>query len=421
MARISVITAFPGLIRDFVSASVLGRGIASGKLEVSVTDIRDHSSGAYRQIDDYAFGGGGMLLMPGPLESALDAVAPRGDRFVACPTPQGVPLHQELVEDLHKASLAKRLVIVCGHYEGIDERFVERYVDVEFSIGDFVLTGGELPAVALIDAISRLVKGVVGKERAVEDDSFYSGMLDCPHYTRPADFNGALVPDVLLGGDHAAIDSFRKEEAARRTISRRPDMIARAGIMPYLRKGAYVILLHHPVRDRNGRKSTTAITGLDLHDISRACKTYGVKKYFVVTPLAPQREMVKKIARHWVDGYGAEFNPDRKEAMKLVKTCPSLAGALDWIEEREKARPFTIATTARQTDCGKNWTCVKRQMLELSRPLVFLFGTGSGLHGDILSGSSVVMNPISGGSKDYNHLSVRSAVGIVLDRFFGFR
>jgi tRNA (guanine37-N1)-methyltransferase len=421
MVRISVITAFPQLVRDFVSESVLGRGIASGKLEVSVVDIRDHAEGAYRQIDDYSFGGGGMVLMPGPLESALDSVAKREDRFVAYPTPQGVPLHQELVEDLYRASLAKRLAIVCGHYEGVDERFVERCVDIEFSIGDFVVTGGELPAIALVDAISRLVRGVVGKERAVEEDSFFGGMLDCPCYTRPADFDGDLVPDVLLGGNHAAIVSFRREEAVRRTISRRPDMIARAGIMPYLSRGAYVVLLHHPVLDRNGEKSTSAITGLDLHDISRACRTYGVKKYFVVTPLAPQREMVKKIASHWITGYGAGFNPDRKEAMGLVKTCPSLDGALGWIKEHEKAEPFTIATTARSLDCCTHWTGIKRRILDLPRPAVFLFGTGAGLHEDVLSRSSAVMSPISGGSKDYNHLSVRSAVGIVLDRFFGFR
>ncbi|MDR1020608.1 MAG: tRNA (guanosine(37)-N1)-methyltransferase TrmD [Synergistaceae bacterium] len=421
VARISVITAFPGPVRDFLGASVLGRGIASGKLEVSVVDIRDHAAGAYRQIDDYSFGGGGMVLMPGPLESALESVAGRGERCVAYPTPQGVPLHQEMVEDLYRVSLTKRLAIVCGHYEGVDERFVKRNVDVEFSIGDFVLTGGELPAIALVDAISRLVKGVVGKERAVEEDSFFSGMLDHPHYTRPSDFEGQTVPEALLGGDHAAIESFRKGEAVRRTISRRPDIIAKAGIMPFLRKGAYVLLLHHPVLDKNGGKSTTAITGMDVHDISRACRTYGIKKYFVVTPLAPQREMVKKIASHWLTGYGAEFNPDRKEAMGLVKTSPSLGSALDWIEEREKASPFTIATTARHRDGGSHWSGVKRQLLEISRPAVFIFGTGSGLHDEVLSRSSVVMRPISGGNRDYNHLSVRNAVSIVLDRFFGFR
>jgi tRNA (guanine37-N1)-methyltransferase len=421
MVRISVITAFPDLVRSFVSSSVLGRGVESGKLEVSVVDVRDHAEGAYRRIDDYSFGGGGMVLMAGPLESALDSVADKEDRFVVCPTPQGIPLHQEMVEDLCRVAGKKRLVIVCGHYEGIDERFVERNVNVEFSMGDFVLTGGELPAIALVDAVSRLVKGVVGKERAVEEDSFFSGMLDHPHYTRPADFKGSPAPEVLLSGDRSAIESFRRDEAARRTLSRRPDIIARAGITPYLKRGAYVVELHHPVLDRNGKKSTTAITGMDLHDVARACRTYGVKKYFVVTPLAPQREMVKKIAAHWITGCGANFNPDRKEAMTLIKTCSSLGGALKWIEEREKASPFTVAATAREMDDAVHWTGIKKRLLETASPVVFLFGTGSGLHYEVISGASVVMRPISGGFRDYNHLSVRSAVGIVLDRFFGFR
>jgi tRNA (guanine37-N1)-methyltransferase len=419
--RIAVVTAFPDLVRGCVSSSVLGRGVESGKLDVSVVDIRDFASGGYRQIDDYSFGGGGMVLMPGPLEAALNSLAPRGERFVAYPTPQGIPLHQELVEDLCGKARSRLLVIVCGHYEGVDERFVERSVDLEFSLGDFVLTGGELPAVALVDAVSRLVRGVVGKERAVEEDSFFSGMLDHPHYTRPASFDGVDAPDVLLSGDHAAIESFRRAEAARRTISRRPDIIARAGIMRYLRRGAYVIQLHYPVLDRFGRKSATAITGMDLHDIARACRTYGVKKYLVVTPLGPQREMVKKIAGHWLTGYGAEFNPDRREAMKLVKTCASLDKALGWIEEREKAPPYTIATTAKARGDAEHWTGVKRRLLGADSPPAFIFGAGSGLHEDVLSGSSVVMRPITGGKDGYNHLSVRSAVGIVLDRFFGFR
>jgi tRNA (guanine37-N1)-methyltransferase len=418
--KISIVTAFPDLVRNCLSASVLGRGIESGKLEASVVDIRDFASGGYRQIDDYSFGGGGMVLMPGPLESALDSVAKREERFVVLPTPQGAPLHQEMIEDLHRASRAKRLVVVCGHYEGVDERFVERCVDLEFSLGDFVLTGGELPAIALVDAVSRLVRGVVGKERAVEEDSFFSGMLDHPHYTRPANFKGSCVPEVLLGGDHEAIESFRRGEAAGRTMSRRPDVIARAGIMPYLKRGVYLVQLHHPVLDRSGGKSTTAVTGMDLHDIARACRTYGVKKYLIATPLAPQREMVKKIAGHWLSGYGAEFNPDRREAMKLIKTCASLDKALGWVEEREKTPPFTIATTACERDDATHWTGLKRRILGVDAPIVFIFGTGFGLHDDVLKRSSAVMTPISGGA-GYNHLSVRSAAGIVLDRFFGFR
>ncbi|GHV27282.1 tRNA (guanine-N(1)-)-methyltransferase [Synergistales bacterium] len=421
IVKISIVTAFPDLVRNCVSSSVLGRGIEAGKLDVSVIDLRDYGIGSYRQVDDYSFGGGGMVLMAGPLEAALDAVADREGRFVAAPSPQGTPLCQETVEDFYRAARLKRLIIVCGHYEGLDERFAERNVDAEFSLGDFVITGGELPAAILTDAVARLVSGVVGKDEAVKNDSFFSGMLDYPHYTRPAEFGGDKAPDVLLGGDHEAIKAFRLGESVRRTVARRPDVIARAGIMPWMKRGVYVIEVHYPVLDKNGAKCTTSITGLDVHDIARACRTYGIKKYIIVTPIAEQRAMAKRIAEHWTEGYGAEFNPDRSEAMRLIKTCPSIESAVSWITEREHTAPFTLATTAKMRDDASHWTSVKRRMLESGSPAVLLFGTGSGLHDEALSNASAVMAPISGGVDGYNHLSVRSAAGIVLDRFFGFR
>lgn len=419
--KISVVTAFPDLIRTYLSTSVLGRGIEAGKLAVSVVDLRDFSEGGYRQIDDYSFGGGGMVLMAKPLEAALDSISGKESRYVVYPSPQGVPLYQELVEDLSRISATRHLVIVCGHYEGVDERFAARNVDCEISVGDFVLTGGELPALAIVDAVSRLVDGVVGRKQAVEDDSFFSGMLDHPHYTRPACYDGDSVPEVLLGGNQAAIDSWRKREAVARTLSRRPDIVARAGIGPYLECGVYAAQLHYPVLDRKGNVSTTAITGMDLHDIARACRTYGIGKYLIVMPLQAQREMIKKIASHWTEGYGAQFNPDRRDAMQRIKTVSSLQRAIDWIREKEKRVPFTIATTARQRDDAAHWLPLKTKLLSLGRPVLFLFGTGHGLHESVLAEADAVLAPIEGGDGDYNHLSVRTAAGIVMDRFFGFR
>jgi tRNA (guanine37-N1)-methyltransferase len=421
MVRISIVTAFPDLARSYLSSSVIGRGIASGKLEVSVTDVRDFAPDSYRQIDDYCYGGGGMVLKPGPLEDALDSIAERENRFVVFPSPQGVPLYQELVEDIRRIASVKRLVIVCGHYEGVDERFVRRNVDAEISVGDFVMTGGELPALAIADAVSRLVDGVVGRQEAVEDDSFFSGMLDHAHYTRPENFNGDVVPGVLLGGDRSAIESFRRKDAVSRTVTRRPDIIARAGIMPYLEHGVYLIQLHHSVTDRNGAPSITSITGMDLHDIARACRTYGVKKYIVATPLQPQRDMIKKIVSHWTGGYGADFNPDRASAMKTVKVVGYLEVAIKWIREREKKNLFTIATTANSRDDSSHWLTLKTRILQARSPVAFIFGTGGGLSEDVLKSSDAVMAPILGARDGYNHLSLRSAASIVLDRFFGFR
>ncbi|MCI5866146.1 MAG: tRNA (guanosine(37)-N1)-methyltransferase TrmD [Cloacibacillus porcorum] len=416
--KISIITAFPELMRSYLAASVLGRGIAAGKLDVEVIDIRDFAEGDYRQIDDYCYGSGGMMLMAEPLAKALASVSAETKPYVVYPSPQGTHLYQELVEDL---SRKENLVIICGHYEGVDERFTQKYVDAEISLGDFVLTGGEMPAMAIVDAVSRLIPGVVGKNSSVTEDSFYSGMLDTPHYTRPAEWRGERVPEVLTNGDAKAIDRWRRRRSVERTLDRRPDVAARAGIMPWLSGGAYVMEVHYPVLDKHGEKSSTAITGMDLHDIARACRTYGIKKYLLVTPLAQQREMAKRIAGHWTSGWGAEYNPDRKEAFSTLKIFASVQKALGWLSEREKKEPFKIATTAKRHAGAQHWLTLKREILRRDHSPVFLFGTGWGLHDEVMEMADVVMTPITGGSDGWNHLSVRSAVSITLDRFFGWR
>ena len=416
--KITVITAFPELMRNYLASSVLGRGIAAGKLEAEVVDIRDFSEGSYRQIDDYCYGSGGMMLMAEPLAKAVESVSGGAKPYVVYPSPQGVRLHQELVEDLARK---EHLVIVCGHYEGVDERFTEKYVDMEISLGDFVLTGGEMPAMAIVDAVSRLIPGVVGSESSVEADSFYSGMLDTPHYTRPAQWRGERVPDVLLNGDAKAIERWRRRQSVERTLDRRPDIAGRAGIIPWLSGGAYVMEVHYPVLDKRGEKSSTAITGMDLHDIARACRTYGIKKYLLVTPIAQQREMAKRIAGHWTSGWGADYNPDRREAFSTLKIFASVQKAVAWAEEKEKKPVFKIATTAKRHAGAQHWLTLKREILRRDHSPLIIFGTGWGLHDEVMEMADAVMTPICGGKDGWNHLSVRSAVSITLDRFFGWR
>ena len=416
--KITVITAFPELMRNYLASSVLGRGIAAGKLEAEVVDIRDFSEGSYRQIDDYCYGSGGMMLMAEPLAKAVESVSGGAKPYVVYPSPQGVRLHQELVEDLARK---EHLVIVCGHYEGVDERFTEKYVDMEISLGDFVLTGGEMPAMAIVDAVSRLIPGVVGSESSVEEDSFYSGMLDTPHYTRPAQWRGERVPEVLLNGDAKAIERWRRRQSVDRTLDRRPDIAGRAGIIPWLSGGAYVMEVHYPVLDKRGEKSSTAITGMDLHDIARACRTYGIKKYLLVTPIAQQREMAKRIAGHWTSGWGADYNPGRREAFSTLKIFASVQKAIAWAEEKEKKPVFKIATTAKRHAGAQHWLTLKREILRRDHSPLFIFGTGWGLHDEVMDMADAVMTPIIGGKDGWNHLSVRSAVSITLDRFFGWR
>ena len=415
--RFSVVTAFPEYFHAFLNTSIVGKAIKEGKIEVEIVNLRDFAQNSYGQIDDYSYGGGGMVIMPEPLYKALENI--KSDKaYVVYPSPQGVILTQDVVEAL---AAKDHVILICGHYEGIDERFVEKCVDLEISIGDYVLTGGELPAMVIIDAVSRLIPGVVGKKEAVLEDSFYKGMLDYPHYTRPAEWNGIQVPEELTSGDHERTARWRMRQAALRTLSRRPDLLSRAGIRPYLSQGIYVMLVHHPVLNKNDEVVTSAVTGLDLHDISRSCMTYGVDKFLVITPLKSQRDMIHKITAHWERASKEGLNPMRSEALNLVKTFNSIEFAIMWIKRREKEKPFIVATTAKKRKGAIPWLELKRTILEQDAPLCLVFGTSWGLADEIFNQVDAVLDPILGGYGEYNHLSVRSAVAVALDRFFGSR
>ena len=223
--RIDVLTIFPDLIRDALSYSIPGRAIRAGLAEVRLHDLRDHTTDRHRTVDDTPYGGGaGMIFKPEPLARALKAVAPEGDapRRVIFLTPEGVRLDQPLANRL---SLEPHLVLLCGHYRGIDERIRQLYVTDEISIGDYVLSGGELPALVLIDAVLRLLPGAIGDAESALGDSFQDGLLDCPWYTRPPVFEGLEVPQALLSGNHRQIAEWRREEALKRTRERRLDLL----------------------------------------------------------------------------------------------------------------------------------------------------------------------------------------------------
>ncbi|MDQ7840108.1 MAG: tRNA (guanosine(37)-N1)-methyltransferase TrmD [bacterium] len=222
--RIDIVTIFPEALAP-LEVSILGRARARGLVEISVVDLRDFTSDRHRQVDDLAYGGGpGMVMKPEPFFAAVEALTPpEGPRpRVLLTSPQGRRFDQRAAEDL---SRERRLIVLCGRYEGVDERVVEGLGAEEFSIGDYVLTGGELAAMVIVDAAVRLIPGVVGDAASVVAESFAGGMLDHPHYTRPADFRGLRVPEVLLSGHHEAIRRWRRREQLRRTLARRPDLI----------------------------------------------------------------------------------------------------------------------------------------------------------------------------------------------------
>lgn len=227
--RVDVLTLFPDLFGPFLQQGVTGRAVQSGKVEMVLHDLRQHGEGSYRKVDDAPYGGGaGMVLMAGPLFQALDAIQAEGGEAgrVLLLSPQGRRLDQQRCRELAEM---QRLVLVCGRYEGVDERFIEARVDEELSIGDYVLCGGELPAMVLVEAVTRLLPGVLGHPASAENDSFSTDLLDHPHFTRPEELQGLSVPQVLLSGNHAEIERWRRETALENTRRKRPDLLTEGG------------------------------------------------------------------------------------------------------------------------------------------------------------------------------------------------
>jgi len=219
--RIHILTLFPAMFDSPFKHGVIARAIAKGLIELHMLDIRNFSSDPHQRVDSMRFGGGpGMVLRPEPIAAAIESTG--NDRHVIYLTPQGTPFTQHHSERL---SALNNLTLLCGRYEGIDERIRSLYVDEELSIGDYVLTGGEIPAMVLVDSIARLVPGVVGKEESVKADSHSSGLLEHPHYTRPRQFKGLSVPEVLLSGNHANVKLWERRESLRRTLVTRPEML----------------------------------------------------------------------------------------------------------------------------------------------------------------------------------------------------
>ena len=217
-----VLTLFTQMIDECMSYSIMGRAQKEGLIGIKTVDIRDFSNDKHRHVDDYPYGGGaGMVMKPHPVDDAYKSLNVEKARVVYM-TPQGKPFNQEIAKELSKE---ENIVIICGHYEGIDERVIEEIVTDEISMGDFVLTGGELAAMAVIDAVARLKPGVLGKEESFMDESFSDGLLEYPQYTRPPEFMGRKVPPILLSGDHAKVDKWRHEQSIIRTYNKRPDIL----------------------------------------------------------------------------------------------------------------------------------------------------------------------------------------------------
>ena len=471
--KFTVVTILPELIEPALAAGVVGRAREAGTIAVATVNPRDFTSDRHRTVDDTPYGGGpGMVMKAEPLLAAIAAasasVPAPGDGDPPAPahrilmSPAGRPLTQAKVREL---AARPHLVLVCGRYEGIDERVIEAAIDEEISIGDFVLSGGELAALVVIDAVARLVPGVLGDATSADEESHSAGLLEYPHYTRPLELGDRAVPAVLTSGNHAAIAAWRRKQALERTARRRPDLFARFAptaadrklMPPPLASRTHLALVHHPVVDRTGKLVTTSLTNLDIHDLARSTYTYGLAAYHIVTPIASQREKADHIAGLWLEtpsgptegatsdvpsrppgGAASDGgrrdqgrdNPARKPpatgsragALALVRTADSVEAAIADIAAEHGRPPIVVATSARRESFPQ---AARRTPAELAAelaldpaPLLLLLGTGWGLADTLIPSVSRVLAPIEGAS-DWNHLSVRSAGAILLDRLFG--
>ncbi len=416
-------TLFPEFFREALSCGLMGKAVESGLVEFSFINPRDFAVDRHRTVDDRPYGGGpGMVMMLGPLRDALSGIERPGPMVLL--TPGGEPLSQAMAARLAEGP---DVTLICGRYEGIDARLAELFPLVPVSVGDFVLNGGEAAALCLVEAVARLVPGFMGKDESAHEESFSSGLLEYPQYTRPEVFEGLAVPDMLLSGNHARIAAWRREKGLEATLARRPELLPEAGLSardveflrgkkgPGLGRNLYVALVHGPVLDRHGKIGTVSLTNLDVHDIARVSRSYGLGGYFVVTPLDDQRALAEKLTGHWTRGPGRAANPDRAEALALVRIRRGLDEAVEDIAGERGMRPFVVVTSARTEGAGEFTGFARLREQLATRPVLLVLGTGSGLAPEVMCRADGFLPPIRPFDA-YNHLSVRSAAAILVDR-----
>jgi tRNA (guanine37-N1)-methyltransferase len=454
--KFSVVTILPELIEPALTAGVVGRAREAGVISVETVNPRDFTTDRHRTVDDNPYGGGpGMVMKAEPLLAAIakasgDETAQRPHRIFL--SPAGLPLTQARVKQLAELP---HLVLVCGRYEGIDDRVIELAIDEEISLGDYVLSGGELGALVIIDACARYVPGVLGEATSTDEESHAAGLLEYPQYTRPpkllATRDGAPVelevPAILSSGNHAAIAAWRRAQSLVRTAKRRPDLFAKATLTPADRKQlpplharTHLALVHHPCVDRTGKIVTTSLTNFDVHDLARSTATYGLAAYHIVTPITSQREKAQHIAGLWLEDEQARIEAARAEtgrgsraakapnsasrasALSLVRTADSVETVIAELTAEYGRAPLVVGTSAKAESFP---AAPRRSPSELfaeasvdPSPVLILLGTGWGLADPLIPSVSRVLTPIEGVA-GWNHLSVRSAGAILLDRLFG--
>lgn len=430
-----------------MATSIIGRACERGLVTVRTLRLSDFCAPKER-IDEPVVGpGAGMIIKPEVIERAITACENDwGHGYKIFFSPQGTKLTQRYLRSMaahlnapgdsnnnrsehnedQPAQAVPHLILICSRYEGIDARIEQHYADAVISIGDYVVTGGDVPAQIFLEGLLRLLPGVVGKQESVTEESFSGALLDYPEYGLPVEWNGMRVPEIVQSGNHAAIKKWRIQQALRTTLQRRFDWFASSQPTPEECANAlqtipphYVALMHTQVKLKDGTVGTTSITSIDLHDTARSCATYGIKNFFMVTPLVDQQAIIATFLDFWRSDFGKNYNQSRYHAVNKVQPALNFDEVINAITTAEGKAPLIIATSAKEyahiskidfSQQGKVW--------QHDRPVLLIFGTGQGLDDALIEKCDYLLVPVSG-MTTYNHLSVRSAIAIVLDRWLG--
>jgi tRNA (guanine37-N1)-methyltransferase len=427
--NISLITVFPELYDVFLKTSLIGRSQETDLVHYDVTSYFGYVKPKER-IDAPTFGPGpGMLLRPDLIEKFVqEKEMLYGRAFKIFFSPQGQKLDQHLLSSIaQKAQETNHLMLIPARYEGMDARVEEEYADLVISLGDYVIMAGDLPAMVLLEGVVRLLPGVVGKKESIERESFSGPFVDYPEYTSPVVWKGREVPEIIRSGNHEKIAQWRQEKAAEKTVKYHFDWLRSHAMneqqMRFAQKyipAHYCVLMHDEIVLPGNQIGTTSVTSLDIHDIARSARTYGLKKYFLVTPLLDQKKIINRLLDFWKTGIGIDYNPHRHEAVSNVDVVESLESVIAKIEELEGKKPLLIATSARsnEQDVISITYYDQTKIWKENRPVLFVFGTGRGLAPSVMKKCDYLLLPVEGFS-DFNHLSVRSAAAIIFDRWLG--
>lgn len=425
---LSIVTLFPDLYEPFFTTSLIGRARERAIIKTHIANLFSFCAPKER-IDSPSYGpGAGMLIKPPIVQKAIESQEHETGHqaYKIFFSPQGKKLDQNLVKTItHEWQQKKHLMCICARYEGMDERVEQYYADQVISIGDYVLMGGDLPAMVLIESILRYIPGVIGKQESVIKDSFSGPLVDYPEYTDPLVWQGVTVPDIIRSGNHQKIEEFRQQEALKKTVSQHFGWFRGSDVDTKLALQArrvapahYAALMHDNVQLKDGRIGTSSVTSIDIHDIARSATTFGLAGYFIVSPLKDQQKIVSTLLEFWRTD-GKQYNYSRSQSLECVQQNQSLDEVITHIQVTTGKQPLIIGTSAKEHVGVKMITYNDQaEVWKHQRPVLFVFGTACGLAQQVLNRCDYLLPPIRGLS-DFNHLSVRSAVGIILDRWLG--